>query len=82
MCVNLKDQEGRKIPVNNLNEQVPMYQVLCKSCGPVPLTFQEYKEQVSSADSPWVCPECKEVAEWDDGSGIERVWDRLKGSLK
>ena len=70
MCVNLITPEGKKIPMTD-DLSVPMYQVLCTFCGPMPLTYMEYYMQISQPDSRWFCPSCRAVAAWDDDSGVD-----------
>lgn len=35
-------------------------------CGRVGLSMEQYQNQMSRADSPWLCPNCGGVASFDD----------------
>jgi hypothetical protein len=42
------------------------YAVICLVHGKVELSDQQYEDQMSAPDSRWVCPECGNIAQWDD----------------
>ena len=45
----------------------PFYAAIdCRKCGQVPLSEAGYIQQLDAPDSPWRCPKCGAVAEFDD----------------
>ena len=44
----------------------PYAGVICRNHGHVDIDKQEYIRQMNRPDSRWVCPSCREEAEFDD----------------
>jgi hypothetical protein len=42
------------------------YGILCRTCGPQGLTYENYMDQLAAADSLWACPVCRQSADFDE----------------
>jgi hypothetical protein len=42
------------------------YGVICKEHGKQGLTKKDYNQQMARPDSFWICPVCRDIANWDD----------------
>jgi len=49
--------------------------VICRVCGPVDITEEQYDHQMDRPDSPWTCPRCARLAEFDDDRFEELMGD-------
>ncbi|GEM_PF-2541845 len=56
------DELARREP----SEHDAAYSVLCGQCGKVKIGRINYIEQMRLPDSRWICPQCGEVADFDD----------------
>lgn len=57
-------------------------QVKCPEHGTVPLTEEEYHEQLIVVDSGWRCPKCGKPAEFDDEHWAEVHFAARRGDFE
>lgn len=54
-----------------MSERVDMnpdsiYGIICRMHGKQGLTRDDYMNQMYHPDSRWICPQCGDIASWDD----------------
>lgn len=64
-----------------MSQEPTAWAVICGEHGQVFLTREEYDRQMDSPSALWACPECGEVAQWDDDNfdAWENLLDEERG---
>jgi hypothetical protein len=55
-----------KDPPSPVSPHRTPWAVHCRGCGLVHLSHHEYTRQMNRSNTLWVCPNCRENAQWSD----------------
>ena len=54
------------------------HQIICATCGYVPLSNEQYFAQLHRGDIPWLCPICQQKADYDDDLYCKKTSDNCE----